>query len=53
MLALHLEPVNKVKEEIREKGGKKKKAKPQVCFISAKTKANYIHSIFRANERIT
>jgi hypothetical protein len=52
-LALHLEPVNKVKEEIREKGGKKKKAKPRVCFKSAKTKANYIHSIFRANERIT
>jgi hypothetical protein len=25
MLALHLEPVNKVKEEIREKGGKRKR----------------------------
>ncbi len=45
MLALHLEPVNKVKGL--------KKEKPQVCFKSAKTKANYIHSIFRANERIT
>jgi hypothetical protein len=50
MLALHLEPVTKVQEEIRGKG--KKGVNPQVCF-RAQTNAKHIHSIFRANERIT
>jgi hypothetical protein len=37
-LALHLEPVNKVNEEIRGKGGKKKKAKTLGLFQKRQNK---------------